>query len=661
MHGRPPKSPLFPVNIFKHELDMSDPFTFLYLKRGILRALPFLLMTITPDSHVEYVQLKPILAIVTMILKAVGKYNEGNFKATSGYLYIAIVYNISICVALWSLAMFWVCINDDIKAFRPMPKFLCVKGILFFSFWQSIFISILVSSGLIKKLGPYTDIEHISVGLTDLLVCLEMPIFAVAHMYAFAASDFIDKHLHYVARMPMLYAFKDAFGIKDVVEDSRATFRGEGVNYRAFEPSEGFLHQGSGRENRIKAGLRYSKGGKKKYWLPLPADGLAAPGKLERGVNNAIERVGGHGEEVHAPLLEVEADDVVHLAPDLQHDGPSDDPEWDWHFGEGSGEVGFELPFGEADPKDEKLYAECKRYLFGDYNYPNIDVSSEMARGQIWDDEERVLRDERGAWVRDGKGYGAIGVHPYPRFDVSSASSRGGGGNGKGRERNEDHFGPTMSERERQVDYEQDRTPADGESGDFRLKWTNVRRAGESSRSRPSSALSSPKLGVAVGRERKRSLLASPASAASSPGSSAGGRMRGSPPTPSTDRPLPPDAVDLVVEDPNATHEEQERERRRGEPAIGGSGLRKVFRRGFEVPHPDGGVTQGEIQVAEEEAEWSGDKDVVAGHHIKGDVAEMNKEEQVMGEVEGTVATAETPPAHARVFEVGEDDDNPWA
>ena len=53
LHGRPPKDHLFPgrhslllltlkpislsVNIFKRDMDASDPFTFLWLKRGILR------------------------------------------------------------------------------------------------------------------------------------------------------------------------------------------------------------------------------------------------------------------------------------------------------------------------------------------------------------------------------------------------------------------------------------------------------------------------------------------------------------------------------------------------------------------------------------------------------------------------------------------------
>jgi len=37
LHGRPPKEPVFPVNLIKREIDVSDPYTFLFLKRGILR------------------------------------------------------------------------------------------------------------------------------------------------------------------------------------------------------------------------------------------------------------------------------------------------------------------------------------------------------------------------------------------------------------------------------------------------------------------------------------------------------------------------------------------------------------------------------------------------------------------------------------------------
>ena len=63
-------------------------------------------------------QIKPLLAVVTVILKLVGVYNDGDLRASSGYLYVSIVYNISICLALFCLAMFWMCVNDDLKPFR---------------------------------------------------------------------------------------------------------------------------------------------------------------------------------------------------------------------------------------------------------------------------------------------------------------------------------------------------------------------------------------------------------------------------------------------------------------------------------------------------------------------------------------------------------------
>jgi Organic solute transporter Ostalpha len=69
----------------------------------------------------EYVQVKPILAVATLILKAAGKFNEGDLRADSGYLYVSIVYNTSICLSLYCLAMFWLSINDDLKPFRRVP------------------------------------------------------------------------------------------------------------------------------------------------------------------------------------------------------------------------------------------------------------------------------------------------------------------------------------------------------------------------------------------------------------------------------------------------------------------------------------------------------------------------------------------------------------
>lgn len=636
LHGRSPKYPAFPASIFWREVDVSDPHTFLFLKRGVI----------------QYVQVKPILALVTIVLKLLGKFNEGDLRANSGYLYVSVIYNVSICLSLYCLAIFWLCVSADLKPFRPMPKFLCVKGILFFSFWQSIGISILVAAGAITKLGPYTDSEHIALGLTDTLICLEMPLFAVAHLYAFSTRDFVDPHIAFVARMPMLYAFRDAFGLKDVVEDLKATLRGEGMDYREFEPSEGFIHQGAGRDRRIRAGLRYSQGGRRKYWLPQPAK---PSGNIEGRLNRAVDRIAGQDqtEEVYAPLLSGQAEGVVHTAADLRTPQIEGRTIFDTVSLK---EEGFGLPFGDIDEMDEELFKHSKKYLFGDYHYPSVDVSTEAAKRAMWDEEERILSDERGAFFSPIPRPGRVLGQPRQTYGATdgfqrsalrerndSDSSDSAARKGKTRASNE------ITRREVVIDKEHDRLP-EAKAGDVKLRWT----------SREHTPVPSP-------RTRALSANIQPVSRRTS-SSTNSPRNRHPPPSPQkeTERPvLPPDAVDLIVEDPHAAEESMTHERRKGEPAVrGGSALHKVYRRGYVIDN-DNKREEGEVEVTGGASlagrqEESAIFDVGDGADEVDDV--LDAETQAVEE--RTIVQAETPPVHARTVLYSPDlldDENPWA
>jgi hypothetical protein len=587
-----------------------------------------------------------------------------------------------------------------------VPKFLCVKGILFFSFWQSIGISILVAAQVITRLGPYKDAEHISVGLNDTLICIEMPFFAIAHNYAFSYKDFIDPTISYVARMPFYYAFRDAFGSRDVIEDSKTTLRGEGMDYREFEPAEGLMHQGVGRERRIRAGLRYSKGGQRKYWLPKATSEL--PGRGERAVNRAIARVAGHDqtEEVHAPLLPSQARNVVHLAPDLQHDQEEHDV-WESGAGEDT-EDGYELPFGDIDDAIEELFEHSKKYIFGDYNYPCIDVSSEEARVVMWSEEERVLRNERGAWfspIRGAKGRLALQGRERPAWEGYGAV---GTTTHQPRESGVDYFAIRDTREGNIIDHNQVDLPLDPDnqddshSTDVRLHWTKSPATDAKlsapkfprvhSPKSPSHSKLKPKSHrahdhVADTGLPSRGSSSGPSSAGSSsqslgiPGSSSTYRIH-SPPSLSRDNSrgtrrrsrgsspmLPPDAVDLVVEDNKAAQKEQARERRKGEPAMRGLGLRKVYRHGFEAQSLDEEIPRGEVEAEDSDADRKRTKlgeQVLEG--VRHDVQRHQPPEPEVWEpdtTEGVVARAQTPPLHARVSENNSYDlsvhDNPWA
>jgi hypothetical protein len=427
VHGRKPIPHVFPFNLFFSPLDISDPYTFLGLKRGVL----------------QYVQIKPILAVVTVVLKSFNKFDDGKLAWDNGYTWVSATYNISVFLSLYCLGMFWSGLSEDLQSFRVTSKFICIKGIIFFSFWQGLAISILVAAGWIRQIGPVRDEQYIALAVQDMLICLEMPLFALGHAYAFSPKDYIDPFSSYQSRLPAYYAVRDAIGMFDVISDSLTTIRGTGYGYQTFEPSEGVMHQGLGRERRSRAGLRYTKGGKKKYWLPqrvaadMSRDGTAGarhqgPGKtLRRWLDKKrMEREG------YAPLLRSDAQEVVHEDPDLEAaeeesdsmfgplgkiigsldkddlKNPGDAIGHAGHLVSNQASTGLhyfnaaeteeidseeetkDVSFSDVDEsgEDEKLYVSSRELKHGDYAFPNVDIRQEEARKQRWNDDEEMLK-----------------------------------------------------------------------------------------------------------------------------------------------------------------------------------------------------------------------------------------------------------------------------
>ncbi|OWZ63867.1 hypothetical protein AYX14_06623 [Cryptococcus neoformans] len=681
LHGRPPIPHPFPVNIFLQPMDVSDPWVLLNLKRGVL----------------QYVQVKPLLVLATVALKATGTYQEGRFAVDSGYTYVSIAYNISICLSLYCLAMFWVAVNKDLKPFRPVPKFLCVKGILFFSFWQSIGISLLVAMGAIRKVGPYTDPEHMSLALVDSLICFEMPIFAIAHQYAFQASDYIDHNLVYAARLPFIYAFRDAFGFKDVWQDTIDTFKGRGVSYQAYEPAEGGLHYGLGRQKRIRAGLRYAKGGKMKYWMPKPGDEARMKGQsglitsMKRRVDERLaEREG------YAPLLPQQAARVVHLDTGRYTTYTGGERMFDNDSSDDSDAPS--LTFHSADELEDAMYDRARR--IGYAGFPNVDVSKEEARRKRREEEEGILKGRwtrNGLRVRDGMGlgdgegqgegrrrassaaksksngkskdkgkgkrkgesrkvYGTWADHPpsVQRFDSSSSSTRNGNGNGYPADSDEADDEGVMQQQKQQGGAIQKQghrqnppvwvtrtganTGVGSSSSPFSIGDDDDDDDGKSIKNR--------------GAQSNRSVSFNhPDDSHHSSDSDSDKSVK-----PSTTKKLPPDAVDLVKEDYKAVEAARERERRRGEPQT--NAPVHVYRKTIidEIPETDTNVGAMERtrgiggRVEEVQKVYAHDPHVMTEDEIQTGVKE------VVDHVETSITV--DPPKHAMSLDL---EDNPWA
>jgi hypothetical protein len=322
MTGRAPVAHPWPLNLVFDKIDISDPHTFLAVKRGIL----------------QYAWVKPMLSVAAIIMKATGTYQEGYIGWTSGYFWSGIIYNVSITISLYALAMFWVCMSQDLQPFRPMPKFLCIKGIIFASYWQGFFLSILVWLGAIPDDVPGYNPDNLAAAIQDALICFEMPLFAIAHWYAFSWHDYADDTIS-AARLPVKYALRDAFGPLDLIQDTKDVFAGEHYEYRYFDARDNVLahEESASRAARMAEGMRYERGGKGKYWIPKP------------------------GQSEHEPLLnKVTSSRARAMSPGphraIQGTGAKD----------GTNEDDFEDP--ALSPEDERLFDKARELEFGDWN-----------------------------------------------------------------------------------------------------------------------------------------------------------------------------------------------------------------------------------------------------------------------------------------------------
>lgn len=58
------------------------------------------------------------------------------FSPQFGYLYITIIYNVSITLALYALFLFYFATKDLLTPYDPVLKFAIIKSVIFLSFWQ---------------------------------------------------------------------------------------------------------------------------------------------------------------------------------------------------------------------------------------------------------------------------------------------------------------------------------------------------------------------------------------------------------------------------------------------------------------------------------------------------------------------------------------------
>jgi hypothetical protein len=162
-------------------------------------------------ATMQFVIIKPLMAVVAIILQINGVYDQGHFNIDKGYLYTTLIVNASITYAFYYLVLFYLALADHLRPYNPVPKFLCIKAVLFLSFWQSVVLAFLSRFQIIHEIGSWS-VENVTTGIQNLLICFEMCFVAIAHHRAFPYEQYIvqDNEPHRARTLADHLAFEDA-------------------------------------------------------------------------------------------------------------------------------------------------------------------------------------------------------------------------------------------------------------------------------------------------------------------------------------------------------------------------------------------------------------------------------------------------------------------
>lgn len=231
---------VFLLNFLHHELDFQigtdeeRPSVKHIFPLCFLRPCPGGLQFIDSCRHgiLQYTVVRPFTTALALITEMFGVYGEGRFDFHYAYVYIVVINNISQFVAMYSLVLFYKAYRHELTPMSPIPKFLCIKAVVFFSFFQSVIISLLIYVGIVSptfvtEKGVVGDVNR---GVQDFLICIEMFVAAIAHYFAFSHVPYVNPNARSI---PCCLSFVAMCDISDVTQDVTNHIRHVGATVKS--------------------------------------------------------------------------------------------------------------------------------------------------------------------------------------------------------------------------------------------------------------------------------------------------------------------------------------------------------------------------------------------------------------------------------------------
>jgi len=140
----------------------------------------------------QYIIIRPAVSITGIICEKLKVLCQADgFSVHHASAYLDVIDFVSISFALYGLLMFYGLTHDELEGRRPLAKFLAIKLIVMFTFYQSFIISAL--QGRVIHATEFWTATNIADGLNALAICIEMVIFSIFMLWAYTPNEYTRK------------------------------------------------------------------------------------------------------------------------------------------------------------------------------------------------------------------------------------------------------------------------------------------------------------------------------------------------------------------------------------------------------------------------------------------------------------------------------------
>ncbi|KAL0936124.1 DUF300 domain-containing protein [Colletotrichum truncatum] len=141
-------------------------------------------------SVFQYPVVALFVAILTTITQAAGVYCQFASKAHFAKLWLSIISNASLTVALMTVVRLYMTLKSELAHHQPLAKFLSFKLVVTLTFLETIIFWILRDNGVLNPTSVMTWAD-LNIGIPSMLICIEMLPLSIFFHYAYSYRPYV--------------------------------------------------------------------------------------------------------------------------------------------------------------------------------------------------------------------------------------------------------------------------------------------------------------------------------------------------------------------------------------------------------------------------------------------------------------------------------------